>query len=326
MMINKIITFYPCVFSAILMYYGIKLANVKFKKYFGVCLSNEKTSLYHEPMIRGLGVLYIIALFPTLILTDHNFSSNEILLIVLSTLLGFADDKYGISQIKKILLLAFLIVGMELVSTSLSYSSFLEIVFKIVLFLFLTLFFNQIDGINGLAGSTFLLTFCSFLFLINFSISFEVFISIVILIIIYLNTNLKGKVGIQGEAGSFFMGAVIFVFIQKYNNSINFIYIIMSVLPILSDVITTTIIRVWFVKNIFLSHRNHLYQRLVAKNRSHLAVTATFGVLQILTIIFTLYLFNFDYSQFKLITISIVILIFLMFNFRYSFLIHKERF
>ena len=165
MIINKIITFYPCVLSAILMYYGIKLANLKFKKYFGVCVSNEKTSLYHEPMIRGLGVLYIIALFPTFFIIDHNFSSNEILLIVFSTLIGFADDKFGISQIKKILLLVFLIVGIELVSTSLSYSSLTEIVVKIILFLFLTLFFNQIDGINGLAGTTFILTFLGILYL-----------------------------------------------------------------------------------------------------------------------------------------------------------------
>ena len=155
--------------SALLMYLGIMLANVKLKSFFGICVSNEKTSLYHVPMIRGLGILYIIALTP-MFFTNDLLSTSEIILLIVSTLFGFYDDKYGITQIKKILFLTLLISLVYLFSSNEENLSFYNFFLNIFLFLFLTLFFNQIDGINGLElnicitciGSSLLLNYSPF--------------------------------------------------------------------------------------------------------------------------------------------------------------------
>ena len=320
------IIFYLSITSAVLMYLGIKLANSRFKNIFGTCLSNEKTSLYHEPIIRGLGILYIFALSPIFVFIEESISLNAIVLVVFSTLLGFYDDKYGISQIKKILLLVSIILLIEIFLVKLEYFLLIGLLSKIILFLFFTLFFNQIDGINGLAGSTFIFTCFGFLLLFNDLINIQFVISIIVVTIIYLNTNFKGNIGIQGEAGSFFMGSVIYIFFEKINNPQDLIYIIMFLFPVLTDVISTTLVRVWYIKNIFLSHRNHLYQRLVAKNKSHLRTTAYFAIIQLSAIIITFFFYNLDYSIYKILGIITFILFFMVINLRYSFLIHKERY
>jgi len=308
------------------MYLGIKVANSKFKTIFGTCISNEKTSLYHEPLIRGLGILYLFALSPIIIFTEQSFSIHEIILIVFSTLLGFSDDKFGISQIKKIFLLIGIFSLIEVYFINYEDFTFSSFFLKVILYIFFTLFFNQIDGINGLAGSTFILSCFGFFLLLNDLIITVVIVSIIVVTIIYLHTNFKGNIGIQGEAGSFFMGSVVFILSQKINNSQDLIYIVMFLFPLLSDVISTTLVRLWYVKNLFLSHRNHLYQRLVNKNKSHFKTTACFATIQSLVILITIFFYNLDYSTYKLFGIITFILFFMIINFRYSFLIHKEKF
>ena len=312
--------------SGLIMYLGIKLANYKLKNIFGVCLANEKTSLYHDPLIRGLGILYLFALSPLFIFSQQLLTVSDILIIVCSSLLGFYDDKFGITQIKKIVLLITMFLIIELILTNYLDLNFLYFCVKIILFLFFTLFFNQIDGINGLAGSTFILSCCGILILLNDLISIELILALILVTIVYLQTNFKGNIGIQGEAGSFFMGSFVFVFSQKLNNSQDLTYFLMFLFPILSDIISTTLIRLWYVKNIFLSHRNHLYQRLVNKNKNHFKTTMYFAIAQIFTILITVLFYNLSYSPYKLLSSISFILIIVFINLRFSFLIHKERF
>ena len=320
------IIFYVSIISAVLMYLGIKLASSSLKRAFGTCLSNEKTSLYHEPIIRGLGVIYIFALSPIVFFIEESVLLNDVILVVFSTLLGFYDDKFGISQIKKLLLLAGIIVLLEILLLKSEDFLIINLISKIILFLFFTLFFNQIDGINGMAGSTFILSCFGFLLLFNDLINTQIVISIIVVTIIYLHTNFKGNIGIQGEAGSFFMGSVIYILFQKLNNPHDFIYITMFLFPVLTDVISTTLVRLWYIKNLFLSHRNHLYQRLVAKHKNHFKTTVCFAVIQLLAIIITFFFYNLDYSIYKILGIITFILFFMVINLRYSFLIHKERY
>ena len=78
------------------MYLGIKLANSRFKNIFGTCLSNEKTSLYHEPIIRGLGVLYIFALSPIVFFIEESVLLNDVILVVFSTLASVLSVLLGL--------------------------------------------------------------------------------------------------------------------------------------------------------------------------------------------------------------------------------------
>ena len=100
----------------------------------------------------------------------------------------------------------------------------------------------------------------------------------------------------------------------------------MFLFPVLSDVISTTLVRLWYVKNIFISHRNHLYQRLVYKNKSHLKTTALFSIAQFLVIVVTIFCYYLDHSVYKLFSMMIFMSFLIMINFRFSYLIHKEKF
>ena len=73
------------VFAALFMYFGIKFVEFKMKFFFGTCFTNEKTSLYHKPMIRGLGLLYILALIPMFIF-NKTLLPSDVFLIIISTL------------------------------------------------------------------------------------------------------------------------------------------------------------------------------------------------------------------------------------------------
>ena len=316
---------YTSVFSALFMFFGIKFVELKMKSFFGTCFANEKTSLYHNPMIRGLGLLYILALIP-MFLFNKVLLPSEVFLIVISTLVGFLDDKYGISQIKKIIALLVTIICLKFFYIDIDDFLISDYLIDIILFLFLTLFFNQIDGINGLAGSTFSITCLGIIILFNNMIMLQLIIPIICVTLIYLNTNFRGNVGIQGEAGSFFMGSVIFVLFQKFDNNFDWIYTFMFLFPVFSDVICTTIVRLFLIKNLFIPHRKHLYQRLVEKNKNHASTTILFSLVQALSCCVGIYLHSLEFSAFKLFCFIMFVLFFFFINLRYSYLIHKERF
>jgi hypothetical protein len=316
---------YTSVFSALFMFFGIRFVDLKMKNFFGVCFANEKTSLYHKPMIRGLGLLYILALIP-MFLFNKLLLPSDVFIIVISTIVGFCDDKYGISQIKKIIVLLLTIICLKFFYIDIDDFLIFDCLIDIILFLFLTLFFNQIDGINGLAGSTFSITCLGILILLNDMMILQIIIPIICMTLIYLNTNLRGNTGIQGEAGSFFMGSVIFVLFQKFDNNFDWIYPFMFLFPVFSDVICTTIVRLFFIKNLFIPHRKHLYQRLVEKNKSHASTTVLFSLVQALSCFIGIYLYSLEFSAFKLFCFITFVLFFFVINVRYSYLIHKERF
>lgn len=316
---------YTSVFSALFMFVGIKFVEIKMKSFFGTCFANEKTSLYHNPMIRGLGLLYILALIP-MFLFNKVLLPYEVFLVFISTIVGFYDDKYGISQIKKIIVLLVIIIFLNFFYIDIDNFLISDYLINIILFLFLTLFFNQIDGINGLAGSTFSITCLGILILFNNMIMLQIIIPMICATLVYLNTNFRGNIGIQGEAGSFFMGSVIFVLFQKFDNNFDWIYIFIFLFPVFSDVICTTIVRLFFIKNLFISHRKHLYQRLVEKNKNHLSTTFLFSLIQILSCCVGIYLHSLEFSAFKLFCFVMFVLFFFAINVRYSYLIHKERF
>ena len=146
-------------------------------------------------------------------------------------------------------------------------------------FIFLVLFFNQIDGINGLAATTFLVTILLLSFFLE---NLLIIIPIAGAVFCYLLINLKGKVGIQGEAGSFFMGAFIFIVSLKTDLPFHNSFSILFLFPILLDISSTTVVRYYLKKNILDGHRSNLYQKLVAKYKVPSIISFTFGFFQLI--------------------------------------------
>lgn len=267
-------------------YFFIKLIPKYFHFLFGISVSNNKTSKFHLPMVRGIGIIFGIILVSSSILLDNIFDIFELFIISLSTLIGFWDDKYELKQKQK--LLFFLILGVVWASYNSNFSKIdIYLIFSftsyLTIFVFLVLFFNQIDGINGLATGTFLICL---LYIYVTGTSLILFLPVILSIIAYFFINIYGKIGIQGDAGSFFMGSFIALLYTKSRQfgELGLIFFILG--PLVFDICSTPIIRFYYKISLSLGHNEHLYQKLVSKYQNHILVTLIFMFAQLLFCIF----------------------------------------
>ena len=279
----------PSLLTVLIVIFYFSIITKRFKTLFGECVSNNKTSLYHDPLLRGLGLIYLLPLIIIYEFTNISFLPGDIILIFTCTIIGFYDDKKGLSQKGKLIILSLVFIFFVYITFQNIENIndiYLETFLNYLYFIFLVLFFNQIDGINGLATITFIITL---IFISLIGLIFISFLPIFICMFIYLFFNLRGKIGIQGEAGSFFMGSLIYVLYKNTFVNFEFIYILVFLGPVLIDITATTVIRFIYRENLLEGHRNNLYQILVAKYKNHILVSTCYGLFQIGigTIIFT---------------------------------------
>lgn len=311
-----------CFLSSLTYYLLISICIKYFKNLFGVCIANEKTSLFHNEIQRGLGIFFPLLILPIFMWEKNFISIYDFLLLTSTTLIGFWDDKKSLSQkfkVKLLLSITSLIIFLDIYNNNQElYELCLELIFKVMYLIFLVLFFNQIDGINGLAS----LTFISLVLLITIMFNNLFFLLILGPFISYLCINLKGNIGIQGESGSFFMGAMIYILSKNSEIIYEKVLILLFLTPIICDVIATTIIRFFYKENIFLGHRNNLYQKLVQKFKKPSIISLSFSILQITIGLFFyfLYITSDIFYYWHFIFVSIIGSIFLII----SFLIQKN--
>ena len=303
----------------------LKVVPCYLSSFFGECISNNKSSKFHLPMLRGLGIVFPIILIISTLIWENIFNFFEIIIIMSSTLVGFWDDKFGIKQKQKLII--FLFIGFVWALSKINFNfeneiSFFKLFLYIFIFVFLFLFFNQIDGINGLASITFLISISVLYFI---GIGIVSLLPILISVFAYFVINLAGKIGIQGDAGSFFLGsfaAILFtktIILPKYG----IIFFILG--PIIFDVCATTLIRMYYKIDLTLGHRNNLYQKLVTKYQNHFVITLIFAVSQITLNFFLLDIFNED-SIIHFYSILTILGCFLISFFSViAYLIHKEK-
>ena len=236
-------------------------------------------------MIRGFGILYLISIAAIIVQFNFYFTIQEVVLIIVSVVLGFFDDKVNISQKHKVLTLTlFYIIFSFFKFTDLN---IYNLIYSYFAFIFLVLFFNQIDGIDGLAGSNFLIVLFLFVFYMGGGF---ILAPIFLVTIIYLYFNLFTKIGIQGESGSFFFGSVAYIlFIEKSHLFFDFKHLIFFG-PVLFDICFTTIVRYLFGENIFLGHRNNLYQKLSSRYKNNILIITCFGISQLIFSFIYIYL------------------------------------
>ena len=133
------------IISIIIFKYGIEFFQKFIPGFFGTCISNQKTSLYHKPILRGLGIMFPLACIPFLYQIINNFAAHDILLVLLSTLIGFWDDKKNLRQKKKLAIICLLGLTYLFVDAFLFSDDSIDNFFYILnffLFVFLLLFFN----------------------------------------------------------------------------------------------------------------------------------------------------------------------------------------
>jgi UDP-N-acetylmuramyl pentapeptide phosphotransferase/UDP-N-acetylglucosamine-1-phosphate transferase len=284
-------------FSSFIFLTGFTLSKFYLSSLFGICYSNEKTSIEHPPMLRGLGIWYLFAISPFFFFYNECFKLSEWFLIYGAVIVGFWDDKRGLSQKKKLVVLFVLWFFSECIflNENLGVSSFFitDAVLRFSLFMFFILFFNQVDGINGLAGLTYLVFILSLLsiFILS-SVFINFYLACLLITIMYLIINLYGKIGIQGESGSFFMGVTSYVLIINSFDDFYALYSIFLICPILLDLVITSIYLYLQGHDLFKGHRENIYQKLTSKFESHAKISSVFALLQIIFSFYMIYFWN----------------------------------
>ena len=302
--------FFPLIFSSLSIYVLYKF----FPNFLGSNLNNEKTSIKQQALYRGYGMIFPLSVFPSFLIFNDFFLSLDFIYIFMLTFIGFLDDKLNLSQKLKFIIIL-IVSGLYLfqINVFLEHNliEYLSITIKLLIFVFIILFFNQIDGINGLAASTFLIS------IIFFGLSFSVLIFVIpvlITVFIYLIYNLNDKVGIQGDSGSFFLGSYFLVISSKIFNDNEFYFIFLFLSPILFDIIATTLVRLLSNENIFIGHKNNFYQKFAAFKISHIKSTLLFVCLQILVSIIIICLIrNFDKNYLFIVLVIFSLIKFLIF-------------
>ena len=272
------------------------------------------------------------------IITDIDY-----LLILISSLciyfVGFIDDKFGLTPIKKISLISLIaivtIVSSKDLIVSKFYISFYDaffyidyfaIFFTVLCLLTLTNSFNLIDGINGLATGVLIIWLLSYIFMFSnyFNSSelngfnfFIILLSINLLIIFYFNFRGKFFLGDSGSLFlSYFFGLIIIKSVNTYYNqdilvgySAENIFLIFLI-PF-SDMIRVMILRIEKRTNPFGGDRNHFHHLIFDYfNQNNFAIIVYFLFISLPIILGAI--FHKFYAIKPIIIIFITILVFLI--------------
>tara|TARA_Y100001978_G_scaffold116711_1_gene104091 strand:+ start:278 stop:1252 length:975 start_codon:yes stop_codon:yes gene_type:complete len=272
-----------------------------FGKYFVDIPNLRSLHKYKSPTGGGIIFAILISIFSL-------FKSNYIPIICLPiSIIGLIDDKINLSQ--KFRIVSQLITSIMLLIAGFYFGNILPwIDSKLIFILMIPIicscigvinFLNFSDGINGLLAGSMTIYFIYY----SFNISND-FIFIIPTISVFLFFNWSPAKIFMGDSGSLFLGAIYVSTLLRSNTFNEFFVLIIMMSPILLDVLTVLLRRLFYKHNIFKAHRLHLYQRLVSSGYTHSQVSsiyifftltfsllAIYGDLKLLFILFLLMIF-----------------------------------
>lgn len=268
-------------------------------------LSNEKRKIHKLPTPKTASYSIGILIVTALVLNNFiKFFEKDIEIMFFGTLLiffiGFMDDRYKLSAIKKtifISLVTFLLCTLsdtfivdKFYIKSLDFFFKLEnfaIFFTILCVLCLTNALNLADGINGLATGIVFFWLFYINQIYNHNIEFIINILFINLFLIFIH-NYKGK-HFLGDSGSLMLSAFLAFFIimlhnqdiddpnhQKSAESI----LILFIIPVL-DMVRLFFARLLSKKNIAEGDNNHLHHYLINKYNNFIALVIYFSMINI---------------------------------------------
>ena len=275
------------------------------KKY--ITSTPKKRDSHFMPTPSGGGIKFIISflayLFIRLLIFKSKLSIFSIvcLICIPISLIGIFDDIFEIKALNRYLIQFLTVICLIFIS---NYFDFVYPfrnfdLLKIILFLLTVTsataiinFLNFMDGLDGLLGGVMIIVF-SYCALINFPELWYVVASLVGFIIL----NWSPARVFMGDSGSTFLGALYVGIILQSDNLYQSVELILISTPLLADAFSCVIRRFSKNQNIFLPHKEHLYQRLNQAGWSHsnvsklylfatvaLVTVSYFGNLKILTL------------------------------------------
>lgn len=280
-----------------------------------MAIPNGRTS-HTEPTPNMGGVAVFAGVILASVLFSSLASSHELKYIIAGMIIiffvGVKDDLIRISPVKKLLgqLTAsfFVIVPGNIRLTDLhgilgitEIGYPVSLVLTFIIFMVLINSFNLVDGIDGLASGIGIL--CSILFglwfLVSGHVSYSVFsFAMVGSLAAFFWFNVFGKENkiFLGDTGSMLIGLLVAVFIVRFlefEKSVSGIAAIQSapavalsviIVPFF-DAIRVFVLRVFRGSNPFRADKNHIHHRLLKLAGSHIEVTLTILLVNVLLIV-----------------------------------------
>jgi UDP-GlcNAc:undecaprenyl-phosphate GlcNAc-1-phosphate transferase len=272
----------------------------------------DKLRKFHKKRISNIGGLLIflnLFFFIIYFIFNYNYfdnnnfvlTKNEIyLFFIFSSLffiIGFVDDKYGLSPNLKLILFTIVICGLlffaeNILITEIKFSflnqhvdvSKISFLFTSLSFLLFINAFNMFDGIN--LQSAFYSLFLLFIFLvIGFAVEIIIILILSLLFFSYLNYNNKCFLG---DNGSLLIAFILsFLFIKSYNSNYitnaDQIFLLMMIPGV--DLLRLAITRIYNGKHPFRGDRDHFHHNILEKYGYNKTILITFFIIVIPNIV-----------------------------------------
>ena len=251
---------------------------------------NSRT-LHKNPTPRGGGVVFsFIFIMSIIVLSFLDIIQKDLISVFVigstfALILGYVDDLYSISPVKKLVLqfgLVFWLLYFIDSNTLFDQKGLIGILtwlFVSLLLVWLINVYNFIDGINGMAilgailiSSTMLL---ALILSKNYSDLMLLFLVLLASCSGFLFFNWPKASIFMGDSGSIFLGFCFsaLVIYSLTTNELSLITWLVVFGYYLGDTSTTTILRFFLVKRWYGTHRSHAYQNLARIKNNHLLVT-----------------------------------------------------
>jgi Fuc2NAc and GlcNAc transferase len=224
-------------------------------------------SSHSSPVPRGGG----IGIWLSFIITGVLFAHETIFAMIAGIvgLVGLVDDRLTLSSKVRLLFQIFLSSAVVILFSGLPAATI-----AVVLFLFAVIFitgtsniYNFMDGINGMAGLTGMVSFGLMAFFTIFIMNDPevalISISLSSACLGFLPFNIPRAKVFMGDVGSVFLGFVFAAFVVKLSADIStFLCLIMFLCTFYADATVTVFYRWRRGENLMEAHRSHLYQYL----------------------------------------------------------------
>jgi UDP-N-acetylmuramyl pentapeptide phosphotransferase/UDP-N-acetylglucosamine-1-phosphate transferase len=282
----------------------IKLAN-----HYGILDIPNSRSSHVKPVVRGGGVLFILAILIFFLLNNFEYLYFVIGVSIISVV-SFIDDLKTLSS-KIRFPFQFLGVFLILYQIDLPFSPFYTFLLYLVFGIGAINMFNFMDGINGITGVYSLVVLSGF-YMINIEenlINPDLLIYSIMSIVIFGYYNFRKRaLFFAGDIGSIGIGMLIIFIGFLFTIKLSSPSIILLIIVYGADSGNTLLFRKIFTKeSVFEPHRHHIYQKLVdVYKMPHLKVSVLYGLIQLLMNIIVYKSYKLNYELQLIIVFSII--------------------
>jgi len=259
-------------------------------------LSNlNSRTLHQKPTPRGGGFVFSMVFALSVILfSSLNIIEKHLVNVfgygaIFALLLGYFDDLFNLSSLKKLVFQFLLILWML-------YFFSIELIFEIqgiydwffllslpILLVWLINAYNFIDGIDGMAILGAILIASTIIVTLLLTSGFSDLMLLLLVLLAscfgFLFFNWPKASIFMGDSGSIFLGFCFssLIVYSVATNEVSLFTWLVAFGYYLADTSTTTILRIFLVKKWYGTHRSHAYQNLARIKDNHSIVT--YGVL-----------------------------------------------